>query len=229
MLFRDNMADIRKSLASKAIEFDIPLRGLQPPLEGMDNRLHSIWYDCLKVSKLFKPPLSHHLNVWTFQEIELSICYRILSFRPLNSDSVICTTSAACYIGIVQFMCTMFLQYDPRRMINFPLVSAQAKSLLVDHVDDMDPDLAFWLAVMSSIWVSSDPDGSWIGPVVQRTAGSLGVSTYDQALRHVEKFPWVSLIHETPARTIWSSVWQDIAQGNGQSQQLHEQRLSSKI
>ncbi|KAK7751743.1 hypothetical protein SLS62_006228 [Diatrype stigma] len=207
------MPQIRESLGSTTFRLNCP--PIVPPIqnsEHLDPYLREILLDTLDISYLINNRLrSGAFDLVTFQEMQVSIGYRLFQFSSLGSPRHECAVQAAYHVGLTIFLMTMFLQFDHRRMMDYDLISLRLKDVLGGGLDRQDESgLLLWLTLIGGIWVSRDAHREWLGPKLRREAQRLGLESWDKALDVISKFPWVHTLHDEPGHTVW-----DIAHSRG--------------
>lgn len=204
------MPQIRETLGSTIFRLDCPL--IVPIIqhnERLDPHLREILLDTLTASDLFNNHLPNRaFDLVAFQEMQVSIGYRLFQFSSLQSPKHECTVQAAYYVGLTIFLMTMFLQFDHRRMMDYELISLCLKDVLDGGLDRQDESgLALWLTLIGGIWVSRDADGEWLGPRLRREAQRLGLESWDRALDIISKFPWIHTLHDEPGHKVWNMAY----------------------
>ncbi|RYO75252.1 hypothetical protein DL764_010538 [Monosporascus ibericus] len=210
--FRDRMPELRKSLASKGLSLDCTSAVSSIPYDGLEPYLQDILLDVMSISSLFNSDLSYRtLDFLTFQEMNYSICFRLLRFRPLGHAGQGSGIQAAYHTGLTIFVITLFLQHTHHRRIqDYELVSMRLREVFDSGLDDLDDGLVLWLMILGSIWTTGDVDGDWLLPKISSEAQRLGLKTWDDARDIICKFPWINALHERPGRAVWRQVNHEI-------------------
>lgn len=197
------MHDVRKCLRTQ----DLPLDrdpGVRPtPLENIDPYLQNVLSDTMSICSLFNEIGSKNFDYIIFLEVLISLCCRLLKFRPLRDASTLLDRQSAHHIGLITFMMTMFLQNDRCRLINYSLVPVCLKSALRGDFHEQNIELSLWLTIIGGIWISDEPENEWIAPKVRMGAQRLGLTCWEDARKFIYKYPWIGGLHDQPGRLLW--------------------------
>ena len=206
MFFRDRMPHVRTVLASWGIKFDRAAAEARVRHQVLDAYLHDTIIDVVCVCTLFNYEIgSRQLDLLTFQEMEYSLCYRLLNFRALN-DASKTPVQAAYHIGLLMLMMTMFLRFDRRRVLDYRRTTLELSNTLDNWPDDGDNELLLWLTIVGGIWISGDLDNEWLHPKIRQVSQNLGLASWDAVLGVIKKFPWLHALHDVPGRELWGIV-----------------------
>jgi hypothetical protein len=214
--FRDYMYETLVILESKGFEVKRDLITCGTRFEGLDPSLYDILLDVNVIANLFNNlPADQTMDTYLFQELVISVCFRLLKFRPAQGFSEKHNTEAALHIGLMVFMMTLFLQHNYRHFIDYDLVTLRLKDTLNLHLHELDDDLGLWLVFIGRAWTWGDNDEFWagkIGEVVHR----LGITHEADVLMSVKAFPWINALHDKLSHMVWASVYGDPSarQGN---------------
>ena len=207
MFFRNRMPEIQKFLTSKGLCLNRNSTASLVRHNRLDLYLHQVLLDVMSVCSLFNKNLHDRtLNLQTFQEITISLCYRLLRFRSLNDIRQQSDIEAAYHVGLIIFMMTTFLQYDRRRIVDFKLIPLCLRDILDSRLDEYDNEFVLWLMMVGGIWISVDVDGEMLAPRTRITAQRLGIDTWDGARSSVSKLPWINALHDQPGRRVWDRL-----------------------
>ena len=193
-------------LKSKGLErnriFEIP-----PTQCGqLDPYLQDILLDALDIADVLNDFVGDgHLGLITFQEIVVSICSRLIHFRPLKSDMPLSLVEAAYHTGLVIYTMSLFLQHDSRRIMDYDLVTVRLKEVL-DSVQELDDDLALWLMCLGGIWLTDDPNRAWLSPMISQFTRTTEIDNWQEVHDRVSKLPWIKAVHEDQGRSVWTSA-----------------------
>ncbi|KAJ5184276.1 hypothetical protein N7492_001892 [Penicillium capsulatum] len=206
MFFRDRMADVHRTLAPRGLPgdvFDCPVRSL--PVEPI---LLGIYSDVMRICVLLnRAPREPVLEMMVFEEILVSVCYRLLRFRSLNQSQQRADVQSAYHLGLINFMMTTFLQCNRHRILNNRLISTCLRDTLDREWHENGDESTFWLMMCGGLWVSGEADGAWIALRIRELARVLGLVEWDDVRRTVGRFPWIHAVHDDLARKLWEEVW----------------------
>lgn len=201
------MAQARESLFIESTQLDHSPTVSPVAYEGLDPRFHEILVDALHVSTVFNSR-SHQCraNLVSYQEIVLSILYRLLNFQPLENSQQDSGVEAAYHTGLTVFMMTMFLQHQRHRFVDLRVTLRSLREVFETTAVEEQGELALWALVIGGIWMGDDPDGEWIAPRLRRVSQGLGINSWDGAYLVLKRFPWIDRVHDEPGRQTWERV-----------------------
>lgn len=206
--FRDRMSEVRSTLAAKGLSFYAVTTSGKHQQDGTSPYLQDIIYDVMSITALFNNlPAGQTLDISTFLEMVISICCRLIRFRPLQSPKPESKREAAYHIGLIVFMTTLFLQWDERRIQEYDLISRRLREVLDDELDAHDSDLLLWLLFIASLWVSATNRDRLILRINMLSV-RLGIDKWSRARDFICRFPWINTLHDQTGRAIWDLVHQ---------------------
>ncbi|CAM1509431.1 Fc.00g031700.m01.CDS01 [Cosmosporella sp. VM-42] len=126
-------------------------RGLPTSLDELCAPLKYITRDVLA---LCRRPGRSKMDAFQFQEIMISICYRLLDFAPLRGPRPENTLDDVWQLGLLGFMTTIVYATDCIRSIHCPLL----RTLLDDRVDRVSENqrLYLWLLFVCALSATSE-------------------------------------------------------------------------
>jgi hypothetical protein len=203
LFYRDKIDGMQKSLLSRGFT----LQSVETShFRTNEPVLKKAFSDLMGVCDLFNNHIDKKpLDLIEFQEILISICYRLLQFRTLNRSRLIGDADSAHHIGLLVFMMSMFWNNHQNRLAKPGLIAACIKEAL-EMADDLENEFVFWMLVLGGISVSGNEDIEWIVVRLHEKARQLGVVTWDDARDLLHKFPWMTVIHDTSGQTLWNKV-----------------------
>ncbi|KAL5352091.1 hypothetical protein ACLOAV_002035 [Pseudogymnoascus australis] len=204
LFFRDCFSEVQTTLKSKGFARNRTLDIPRTQYEQLGSYLRDILLDALDIAAVindFKG--DRYLGLITLQEIIVSICSRLIHFRPLNGDMPLPPVEAAYHIGLIIYIMSLFLQHDRHRMMNYNLVTVRLKEVL-DSYQELDDNLALWLMCLGSIWFADGPHGSWLGLTINQFSRTTGVDNWREVHDRVSKLPWINVVHEDQGRSAWT-------------------------
>jgi hypothetical protein len=206
LFFRDCFSKVQSTLKSKGFARN-RLSEIPPAqCEQLDPYLRDILLDALDIAAVLNDPVGDgHLGLITFQEILVSICSRLIHFRPLKSDMPLSLVESAYHIGLVIYTMSLFLQHDRRRIMDYDLVTVRLKEVL-DSAQELDDGLAIWLMCLGGIWLADDPCRVWLVPIIGQFTHRTGISSWSEVHDRVSKLPWINAVHEDQGRLAWTSA-----------------------
>ncbi|OBT65829.1 hypothetical protein VE03_05446 [Pseudogymnoascus sp. 23342-1-I1] len=203
LFFRDCFSEVQTTLKSKGFArsriLDIPLT----QYEQLHPYLRDILLDALDVAAVLNNFVGDEfLGLVTFQEILVSICSRLIHFRPLKSEIPVSQVEAAYHIGLLIYIMSLFLQHDSCRIMDYDLVTVRLKEVL-DCYQELDEDLALWLMCLGSIWFADGLYGLWLGPMISQFIRTTRIGNWLEVHDRVSRLPWINAVHEDRGRSAW--------------------------
>jgi hypothetical protein len=176
--------------------------------DGINTDIQDILVDVISITTLFhNPPTRQTLDIRTFLEVGISICCRLIRFRPLQSPKPECKREAAYHIGLITFMTTLFLQWDNRRIQEYDSISRRLREVLDEEFDAHDGDLLLWLLFIASLWFSTTIS-HWLILRIRILTVQLDIDNWSRVRDSICKFPWINVLHEKTGRAVWDLVYQ---------------------
>lgn len=182
----------------------IPAAPAPTPHEGLDPRLERILADALHVSSVFNSRSQKcRASLVAYQEMVLSLLYRLLNFHPLQGPLRDSGVEAAYLTGLTVFTMTVFLQHQHHRFVDLRLTLRSLREVFETTSVEVEGELALWALVVGGIWMWDDPEGVWIAPRIRVVARGLGIESWDEARSVLKRFPWIDRIHDESGRKVW--------------------------
>ncbi|CZT14338.1 uncharacterized protein RCC_00315 [Ramularia collo-cygni] len=204
MFFRDNMAYVRNVISKEGMSLACTNNALFERYSQLDSNFQDVLVDIAGSCSLFNEKGKDvPLGMIPFLELIISICYRLLRFRPLQIPSRQNDSQGALHLGSTIVMMTVFLQLGHLRMIDYTLISRCLQQTLTASLLDEDCELYLWLAVIGSIWTSGSEDSSWIIARVREASDRAGLKSWTELRGRIAIFPWIHVIHDLPGYEIW--------------------------
>ncbi|KAH7182594.1 uncharacterized protein B0J16DRAFT_343928 [Fusarium flagelliforme] len=203
LFYRNRMAEMRKLLSSRGFTLgsNPDAKNLQIP--QLNETLKGAFSDLMGVCNLFNKHIDKKpLDVIEFQEILLSVCYRLMGFRTLDEARLIHDVDSAYHIGLLVFLLSTFWNNHQNRLAKPGLIAACIRNAL----QVADGEFAFWLLMLGGISVPQGDDQEWIVTRLRGEASRIGVVTWKDARDCLAKFPWITVIHDESGQRLWDKV-----------------------
>lgn len=210
MFFRDRMPEVRKTLASRGHHLD--LSSVPPPVRDceLDSHLYSVLSDLVGLCWLLNNnPHQPILDFLVFEDIFVSICYRLLQFRSLNDARTQSDSQTVHHLGLLMFTMGTFFQLNRTRIIDFRRVSLCFKDFLGSELCTLENDATLWLMVLGGMCHLGDDDMGWIAWKIRQLVQRQGLNSWESVRSSLCKLPWIHAIHEQPGRELWNRVLHD--------------------
>ena len=207
MYFRDRMSDAERTLASKGVQLHRNVLPSQVVAYRLDTELFEVLVDVTALCHLFNGDLRPgSVDLVTYQEIVISICYRLLRFRSLAESNRLLDEHSVLHLGLTLFVMTIFLHHGSRKVLSFKLVPQILLDICSESTDERNDYMLFWLLIIGGIWTSSDACGSRLIPHIKETAGKMGIECWEDAQGVLQKLPWIGAVHNGPGETLWNRL-----------------------
>jgi hypothetical protein len=179
-------------------------------LKGFENTnqdLRDILHDITSVSHILEARLTK-FDPFDFQEIIISILYRLLHLYPL-ADSVPRTqVDRLCFFALLSFMSTMVFQPSLHEKLRYKLLTEKLRLSLMEAstFTFIDDTALFWILYIGGISGLRYNDMAWLKPRIKTMASSLGICEWSGAREKLCKYPWISVFHDSPAQELWNQI-----------------------
>ncbi|RAL03640.1 uncharacterized protein BO80DRAFT_349697 [Aspergillus ibericus CBS 121593] len=205
MFFRDNMAAVWNKLASGGHLDHAP----DMPCYNLSPYLHAILSDVMCVCYVFNSNSRHPIfDFLDFEEVYVSICYRLLRFISINAPTGQFDSQTACHLGLLMFTMTTFFQIDQTRIIDFKKLSLRFQNFLNGDLCELENDLSLWLLTLGGIWYSKDLNSDLIASKIRLLVQQPEIGSWGDFRDCLGRFPWIQALHDQPAHKLWNQVQQ---------------------
>ncbi|KAL9112692.1 MAG: hypothetical protein Q9227_002995 [Pyrenula ochraceoflavens] len=207
MFFRDRVAEIQTLLASEGCI----LKQRSASLAVQDDRMDQYLLETLSGVGIFCSLLNGNLqnrtlDLVTFQDMVMSLCYRLLKFRSLNESRQRIDQDSPYHIGLIILMMTIFLKYGNRQIVQYKLIPLCLRDVLKSQLNKCQDAVLLWLMMLGGIWMFGDTDNEWFTSKMRRTIRRLAINSWDEAQRLIAGLPWINVLHDGPSRELWNRV-----------------------
>lgn len=202
MFFRDRFPDLAK----------VSLPSAPAAVSTIDGRLKDVFRDAMVFCHFLRDPTRQALDILIFEEAVVSLCYRLLSYRNLHNARYAINHESYVHLGLLLFSMTTFLQYRGRQIIEFPALARCIYDVLREADRKCEPQVLLWLSMLAGMWIADER--ARLASIVRYAAASLGLISWNVALRILHKFPWLPALHEGPGRTLWDKVYRSNIPGS---------------
>ncbi|KAF5644140.1 short chain dehydrogenase reductase [Fusarium sp. NRRL 25303] len=178
LFHRNHIHHVKRSLAYKGFN-------LQPESDAysgqLDSTLQEAFSDAMGLCRLLnKHQDAKPLDLLEFQEVLVSICYRLLQFRTIGQSRLKQDTQSTYHIGLCLFMTSVYFNNTQDRIARQGLIKTIVKEAIESKFSQHEDDFKFWLLILGGISVSL-PDGrEWFVEKLREQASLLGIMTWEQ-------------------------------------------------
>ena len=206
MFFRDRMPEVREILASEGYPLDHPALS-STPFHELDPRLHDVLSDLMGLCWFVNHhPQQPQFAFLLFEEIFVSVCYRLLQFRTLNESRIQRDSQTEYHLGLLLFMVGSCFQMKGKRIVDFRLVSMCFKEFLDSELVLLGNDSTLWLMVLGGMCSLGEDDMDWIAGKIRQLAQARGIHSWEDAQSSICRFPWIHAVHDQSGRELWNRV-----------------------
>ncbi|KAF5644570.1 double substrate-specificity short chain dehydrogenase reductase 2 [Fusarium sp. NRRL 52700] len=150
------------------------------------------------------------LDLLDFQEVLVSICYRLLQFRTIGESRSKQDIQSTYHIGLSLFMMSVYFNNKQDRMARPGLIKALVEEAIDFNLNESGDEFKFWLLILGGISVPTRDGRGWFVETLRELASLIGIMTWEQAKECLERFPWMDGIHDQPSRRLWDQYTQII-------------------
>jgi hypothetical protein len=188
-------------------------RDLPDPICSLQPWLSQIVIDTMNLTLLLNSTaLTTKLRTGEFQEALISVFYRLLVFHSFEQPHTDCVVEMACQLGMITFMTTLHIQFGHRGPMPYVILMQQLKRAITNLIDNTPVNSAFqlWLIFIAGIAVLSPADQPWITSNISKIAQTLRISDWSGLQVVLKQFPWITLLHDIPAKRLWEAAMRTI-------------------
>jgi hypothetical protein len=171
-----------------------------------DPELRGVFADLMSVCDLLNSSHgSYKLEPFAFQEILISVCYRLLHRYPLTGNRPDNADEGACQLGILALMTTMIFQDGRSPRISYDLLAERLRSTIKSFSSNcvMEEVNFLWLLFVSGISVFKVTGRAWLLPCITKCVSTLNLGSWKAARDKFKKYPWIDAIHDELGQELW--------------------------
>ncbi len=210
--YRDRMSRAQSVFKSKstALDLDAALASVQH--HYLDPSLLGVLVDVMSLTSLFNH-CQHSLEVdlTSFQEVLVSIFYRLLAFDSVQHRQRVPTVETVYQVGLIIF--TMTLQVCGRRTImKLESITKRLRDTIKTVSLQDEGNLVLWLVMVGGIFMTDDAgtadgtDGEWLTAKIRRMVWAMKLRGWEDARLRVAKYPWIGRLHDRKGRMVWDRI-----------------------
>lgn len=172
--------------------------------------IRGVFLDLTRVSRLLDRDRScFRLEPLTYQEILISVVYRLLYRCPLAEDRLDSVNDNACHLGILALMTTLFFQHGRRLRISYALLAKKIRNATETMASQglMGSTMFLWLLFVGGISVFDAKDRDWLLPRIRECLSIHDIDNWEHARQRIRELPWFNAVHDKPAEELWKATW----------------------
>lgn len=170
----------------------------------------------MSVSRLLNyNPAYFRFEPFAYQEVLISVCYRLLHRHPLadneleNGDGSETHYQKLCHLGLLALMTTLLFRYKAFRRLSYPLLAERLRNAIDEASSNRlanDPML-LWFLFVGGVSVFMDADTRrWLSPHIKTCLSGLSIDGWPAARNQVRKFPWIDIVHDDLGHELWQAI-----------------------
>nr|RBQ97276.1 hypothetical protein FVER53263_20142 [Fusarium verticillioides] len=204
LFHRDHICHLKRNLAYKGFTLQ---QDSAAYFSRLDPTLQEAFSDAMGLCRLLNKHADEKpLDLLEFQEVLVSICYRLLQFRTIGETRSKKDTQSTYHIGLSLFMMSIYFNNKQDRMARPGLVKSLVKEAVASNSKEDEDEFKFWLLILGGISVPARDGSEWFVERLQEQASLLGIVTWEQAKGCLARFPWMDGIHDKPSQKLWNQV-----------------------
>jgi hypothetical protein len=167
----------------------------------LDPAILDVLLDVICTSTLFSDiPSARKVDLYLFQELLVSVCYRLLAIPHSHSPPRI---EDAYHVGLTIFMMSLFLQIGKQRVMNYDNVTKRLRNIVESDLLEGEDELRFWLLMLGGVWVADDDHVEWLMPMMFTQTRKMQLWSWSKAKEVLDRWPWIGGLHDGPGRMVW--------------------------
>ena len=174
---------------------------------SINKDLRSVFNDMASVSHILEGRLVI-FEPFAFQEILISVLYRLLHLRPLSNLAMETQVDDLCCLGLLAFMSTTIFQPGRYKLLSYELLRERLSQALMETsaCASIDETMLFWILYVGAISVLKDDNMTWLKSRIKATASSLDIQDWSGARKQLCRYPWISVFHDVTAQELWNQM-----------------------
>jgi hypothetical protein len=172
-------------------------------VEDIDHELAQAWTIISDFCSVINFAVDSELRISTetFLDTMTSVVYRLLymNFETGSKD-------AAIRLGLVAFLCSVFLQWKHLGM-SYPHFTSMFRSCLVGIGSErVTSELMVWLLMVGSVLVFDASNDGWLKPLLRVNISLCGIDDWNKMQELAKRFMWIGLVYDKPGKMVFEST-----------------------
>ena len=141
------------------------------------------------------------ISTETFLDTMTSVVYRLLDmhFEIGSRDEAI-------RLGLLAFLCGVFLQWKHLGM-SYAHFTSKLRSCLSGMASEcMSSELMVWLLMVGAVSVLDEIDEPWLKPLLRVNIGLCAIDQWSEMQRLLKDFMWIGLVYDKPGKRVFDSI-----------------------
>lgn len=173
-----------------------------------DAELRCVIADLITVSHLLnRDRMCFKSEPYTFQEIWISVSYRLLHRYPLTGSRPEKDSDNAWYLGVLALITTFLFRNSRSQPVSYDLLAESLRDVLKGtSSNDLEGTTFLWLLFIGGVSIFGATDRIWLLPRIQACLLNLNIDNWQTARNKIRKFPWIDAAHDKPGHELWQAV-----------------------
>jgi hypothetical protein len=150
------------------------------------------------------------LEPFAYQEILISVCYRLLHRYPLASNGPSNKNEKAIYLGVLAWMTTVLFQHGRSLRLSYDILQRNIRDFIdgISGSDIIDPTIFLWLLFLSGLTTSDVNNRDWLLPPIKKCLFTLNIDSWPSVHESIGKLPWLNIFHNKRGQELWQAlIW----------------------
>ncbi|EPS44381.1 hypothetical protein H072_1586 [Dactylellina haptotyla CBS 200.50] len=177
--------------------------------EIYDIEIQSVMRDLLCTSRFLdtKHNIRPQLEPFAFQELLISVCYRLVCAHPLGEEPPSSVPENACQLGMLAVVTTILIRGNHAK-VPYPLLSGLFKSAVERLIARANTHQQFllWCLFMGGISVWLEEEEGWLFPALRRCTSILKLDSWEAAKSVLADYPWIQYFHDASGEKLWNDA-----------------------
>ena len=176
-----------------------------------DSEIRNVFEDLMTVSRLFNDNPLIRLDPWEWQELLISIYYRLLNRYPLASDYFRNDHENAYYLGMLALMSTIFFNYGKFRRLPYDLLASKLHAAIEKALCNkaLEESTILWLFFVGGISIFGADNWAWLSQELKSLLLALNIDSWSTARSRIKSFPWIDVAHDKAGEKLWQALFDD--------------------
>lgn len=191
----------------------------------LNPQLETILTDLLWMSHLLnrgpKPRQPSKLEPFTFQDILISVQYRLLELSQASPSPTGRIVQDTCCFALLAFS-NLFLPHWSKERPSYRNLAGRLRAALeqVPTFSVSNREFMLWVLFIGHLSVFLKVDEVWLFPRAVEVIEALELGSWDEAQLILVRFPWVKLVHDTPGKMLWDELnqWKNRREGSSRDE-----------
>jgi hypothetical protein len=177
-----------------------------------DSNSRYIFVDFMSLSRLLNCSRTpFRMDPYAYQEVLISLLYRLLHHSSLNRGEFEINNEYACHLGLLATISTLFFQYGRFERIPYDLLGVRLQKAIdaTSRNDQKRESFLLWLLFIGGISVLGNKDRTLLYYQIKTCTSVLNVDNWLAARDEIKKYPWIDKAHDKAGQELWQATFLD--------------------